>query len=100
VLIESSVFGPPAPTFESWRDRRRLDETFRPDVFRHEIGMLAKSIARPLDLDDGRIAPASKTRKTDGEPIVIRRAGDHVARRSLDFYEAVGRCLAGRGRTR
>jgi hypothetical protein len=29
-------------------DRRRLDETFRPDVFRHEIGMLAKS-------DDGRM---------------------------------------------
>ena len=55
VLIESSVFGRPAATFESCRDRRRLDETFRPDVFRHEIGMLAQSIARPLDLDDGRM---------------------------------------------
>ena len=32
-----------------------MDVTFRPDVFRHEIGMLAKSIARPLDLDDGRM---------------------------------------------
>jgi Cu/Ag efflux pump CusA len=31
----------------------------------------------------------------DGEPIVIRRTGDHVARRSLDFYPAVGRRLAG-----
>ena len=36
----------------------------------------------------------------DGEPIVIRRAGDHVVRRSLHFDEAVGRCLAGQGRTR
>jgi hypothetical protein len=37
------------------KENRWLDETFRPDVFRHEIGMLAKSIARPLDLDDGRM---------------------------------------------
>jgi hypothetical protein len=55
VLIEVSVFCRPAATFESWRDRRRLGETFRPNVFRHEIGMLAKSITRPLDLDDGRM---------------------------------------------
>jgi len=36
----------------------------------------------------------------EGEPIIIRRAGDRVARRSLDFYEAVGRRLAGQGRMR
>jgi hypothetical protein len=30
-------------------------------------------------------------------PIVLRRAGDHVARRSLDFYDAVGRLLAVKG---
>ena len=32
-----------------------------------------------------------------GEPVIIRRAGDQVARRSLDFYEAVGQRLAQRG---
>ena len=32
-----------------------MDEAFRSDIFRHEIGVLAKSIARPLDLDDGRM---------------------------------------------
>jgi hypothetical protein len=55
VLIEASAFRRPSATFERWRDRRRLDEAFRSDVFRHEIGMLAKSITRALDLDDGRV---------------------------------------------
>jgi transposase len=43
----------------------------------------------------GSASPA--TRRRAGEPIVIRRAGDRVARRSLDFYDAVARRLAGRG---
>jgi hypothetical protein len=38
---------------------------------------------------------------TESEPIVIRAAGHQVARRSLDFYDAVGRRLAaGRGGVR
>src|SRR5271166_2674838 len=40
-------------TFEGLRDRRGLDEAFRSDVFRHEIGMLAKAITRSLNLDHG-----------------------------------------------
>jgi hypothetical protein len=44
-----------------------------------------------------RRAPALATRRhADGdEPIVIGRAGEVVARRSLDFYEAVALRLAG-----
>ncbi len=50
-----------------------------------------------------RVDPAHRgsapppTRRRAGEPIVIRRAGDRVARRSLDFYDAVAHRLAGRG---
>jgi hypothetical protein len=39
----------------------------------------------------------SHRRPSDGEPIGIRRTGDQVVRRSLDFYQAVGRRLAGQG---
>jgi hypothetical protein len=44
-----------------------------------------------------RKAPASATGMRAGAdaPIVIGRTGDVVARRSLDFYEAVGLRLAG-----
>jgi len=35
-----------------------------------------------------------------GEPPILTRAGDHVVRRSLDFYAAVGRRLAGLGGVR
>jgi hypothetical protein len=49
-------------------------------------------------VDPAHRGPASPTaRRPTGEPIVIRRAGDRVARRSLDFYDAVARRLAGRG---
>jgi hypothetical protein len=41
-----------------------------------------------------------RRRQSDGKPIVIRRAGDQVARRSLDFYDAVGRRLADQGGAR
>ena len=53
-----------------------------------------------LDPAHRKPLPPPRRRSTDGEPTVIRRAGDRVARRSLDFYAAVGRRLAGRGRTR
>jgi hypothetical protein len=35
-----------------------------------------------------------RRRPTEGEPLVIHAAGHQVARRSLDFYDAVGRRLA------
>ena len=76
MLIENSVFGRPAATFESWRDRRRLDVAFRPDVFRHEIGVLAKSIARPLDLDDGRMVKKA----------VKQSCGDHGVPKNMSPF--------------
>jgi hypothetical protein len=49
-------------------------------------------------VDPAHRGPNSPTaRRPTGEPIVIRRAGDRVARRPLDFYDAVARRLAGRG---
>ena len=44
-----------------------------------------------------RKAPALASRRhaDTGQPIVIGRAGEVVARRSLDFYEAVALRLAG-----
>jgi transposase len=44
-----------------------------------------------------RQASASRRRSHAGAPIILRRAGDQVARRSLDFYQAVARRLAGQG---
>ena len=38
---------------------------------------------------------APRCRPANGAPIVIRRAGDQVARRSLDFYQAVAQRIAG-----
>ena len=56
--------------------------------------------------DQTRVDPAhrhasapSRRRSSDGAPVVIRRAGDQVAHRSLDFYQAVARRLAGQGGT-
>jgi hypothetical protein len=79
-------------------------ELFRPDL---EYVALIASRAPLEGRDQRRLDPAHRTplppprqRSTDGEPIVIRRACDHVARHSLGFYEAVGRGLAGQGRTR
>jgi hypothetical protein len=78
-----------------------------PNTTRRQTGALIASHGPLEGRDQRRIDPAHRKplppprrRSTDGEPIVIRRAGDHVARRSLDFYEAVGRGLAGQGRTR
>jgi transposase len=88
--------------------RRVLDvHVFADEIRIFEAGALIASHAPLEGRDQRRLDPAHRKplppprrRSTDGEPIVIRRAGDHVARRSLDFYEAVGRCLAGQGRTR
>jgi transposase len=58
----------------------------------------------PLDgRDQRRIDPAhrkissSSARRRPDETIVVHRAGEQVARRSLDFYDAVARRLAGQG---
>jgi transposase len=52
--------------------------------------------------DQTRVDPAHRQaslrrRSGDDAPIILRRAGDQVARRSLDFYQAVARRLAGQG---
>jgi len=40
-----------------------------------------------------------RTRRAAGEaPVIIRGAGDLIARRSLDFYDALGRIMAVKGR--
>jgi hypothetical protein len=43
--------------------------------------------------------PPRHRRRADGER-VIRRTGDQVARRSLDFYDAIAQRLARRGGAR
>ena len=61
------------------------------------------ALRAPLEgRDKTRVDPAhrrpltrSHRRPSDGEPIGIRRAGDQVARRSLDFYQAVAQRIAG-----
>jgi transposase len=55
---------------------------------------------RRLDPTHRRFPAASRRRPHDPEPVVLARAGDRVARRSLDFYEAVGRRLAAQGGVR
>jgi transposase len=84
--------------------RRILDVHVLADAIRiFEDGMLVASHAPLEGRDQKRLDPAHRKpmpppRRTPAnrEPIVIRRAGDRVARRSLDFYDAVGRRLAGR----
>jgi hypothetical protein len=55
---------------------------------------------RKTHVDPAHGQPSTRSRRCprDGEPVVIRRTGDQVARRSLDFYQAVGRRLTGQGR--
>jgi transposase len=55
---------------------------------------------RRLDPTHRRFQTASRRRPYDPEPVVLARAGDRVARRPLDFYEAVGRRLAAQGGVR
>jgi hypothetical protein len=87
--------------------RRILDVHVLADEIRiFEAGALIASHAPLEGRDQRRLDPARRKplpprrRSTDGEPIIIRRARDRAARRSLDFYEAVGRRLASQGRTR
>ncbi|HRI18076.1 MAG TPA: IS21 family transposase [Burkholderiaceae bacterium] len=47
-----------------------------------------------LDPAHRRTPSAPRRRQGDADPPLIMRAGDRAARRSLDFYEAVGRRLA------
>lgn len=53
-----------------------------------------------VDPEHRKVVSPSRRRQSDGRPIVIRRAGDQVARRSLDFYDAVARRLAEQGGAR
>src|ERR1700735_4611966 len=53
-----------------------------------------------LDPAHRKLARFCRRRPTDPEPVILTRAGDRVVRRSLDFYEAVGRRLAARGGAR
>ncbi len=78
---------------------RRGGEAARPEREASETRQAVNASKRRLDPAHRKPLPPSRRPSADGEPIVIRRAGDHVARRSLDFYEAVGRGLAGEGRT-
>jgi transposase len=56
---------------------------------------------RRLDLAHRKPTPTSRRRPTEaGGATVIRRPGDLAVRRSLDFYEAVGRRLAAQGGAR
>ncbi len=45
----------------------------------------------------GRKAAQHSRRSADAAPVPIHGAGDVVARRSLDFYDAVGRVIAIKG---
>ena len=52
-------------------------------------------------LDPSHRKPVSSCRRSPrDEPLILTRAGDRVLRRSLDFYDAVGRRLAGLGGVR
>ena len=53
-----------------------------------------------LDPAHRKLARFCPRRPNDPEPVILTRAGDRVVRRSLDFYEAVGRRLAARGGAR
>jgi hypothetical protein len=48
-----------------------------------------------LDPSHRKASAPSRRRSSEDEPIVIGRDDDRIARRSLDFYQAVARRLAG-----
>jgi hypothetical protein len=88
--------------------RRRVVDihVFVDEIRIFEAGSLIASHPPLEGRDQRRLDPAHRKSlplrqpPAVGEPILIRRAGDRVARRSLDFYEAVGRRLAGQGSVR
>ena len=85
--------------------RRVLDvHVFAGEICIFEAGILIASHAPIEGRGQSRLDPAHRQplpsscrRPAEGDPIVIHRAGERVARRSLGFYEAVGRRLAGQG---
>ena len=88
--------------------RRFVDvHVFADEIRIFEAGVLIASHTPLKGRDQKRLGPAHRKLlppplrpSAGGELIVIGRAGDHVARRPLVFYEAVGRRLASQGRTR
>ncbi len=87
--------------------RRVLDVHVLADAIRiFEDGTLIASHMPLEGRGERRLDPAhrkavpSRRRSPEGSPLVIRRPGDQVARRSLDFYDAVGRRLAAQGGSR
>ena len=63
---------------------RRGGEAARPEREASETRQAVNASERRLDPAHRKPLPPPRRPSTDGEPIVIRRAGDHVARRSLD----------------
>ena len=75
-------------------------------IFEDGVGVVV-AIHAPLEgRGEKRLDPSHRKsigscrRGPRGEPPILTRAGDHVVRRSLDFYAAVGRRLAGLGGVR
>src|SRR4051794_27447540 len=85
--------------------RRVLDVHVLADAIRiFEDGALVATHAPLEGRGEKRLDPAHRKilclprrRPSEASPPIIRRAGDRVSRRSLDFYEAVGRRLAAQG---
>src|SRR5512132_2723749 len=78
MLIEAPIFRRSAAT--AWRLRGWWgDRRSGAEVFRDEVGVLAKAIARPLDLEDDGVME---------EPIEQRRGDDRVAEDVAPFGEA------------
>lgn len=87
--------------------RRVLDvHVFADEILIFEGGELVASHIplegrdqKRLDPAHRKVIPPRNRRRPEGEH-TIRRTGDQVARRSLDFYDAVARRLAGHGGAR
>lgn len=88
--------------------RRVLDvQVFADEIRIFEAGTLVATHVPLEGRDQTRLDPAhrktpvpARRRARNDAAAVIRRTGDQVARRSLDFYAAVGRRLAGQGGVR
>ena len=87
--------------------RRILDVHVLADELQIFEGRTLIAVHPPLEgRDQRRIDPAHRRvvaglhRQAASEPLVLHRAGDVVARRSLDFYETVARRLANPGGAR
>jgi hypothetical protein len=82
-LIASYVLWWPAAALGLRRDGRRLDDGFRSDVLWHEVGVLAQTIARALDLDDDGVVK---------KPVQQGGGDDGVAKNFAPFREAAIGC--------